>query len=392
MTNRHVLILPSGYPSVHSPVLGIFFKLQAQALHEYGHKVGVIYPDFRSLRTFSFESLFNHRFQYSRVIENGIFVIRYNAWNILSAKLRLYLQCKVTLKLVENYITTYGKPDILHSHCALWAGYAAKMVSDRFDIPFVVTEHSSEFSRNLFMPWQVALIEKTYCASSANIAVSNALSKITDKYRPNPVIKVIPNMVDTEFFTLPPRRRKNKPFVFLFIAILTKVKGANFLIEAFSRQFKGDMNFLLEIGGDGPALPELKVLANTFGITEQVNFLGRLSQAEVRNAMWRANAFVMPSLFETFGIVLIEAMSTGLPVIATRCGGPEDVLSEDRKNNGILVMPANSNALGNSMRYLFNNIGNYIEENIRESIIENFGQQEVAKRISAVYETVLSQN
>ena len=94
---------------------------------------------------------------------------------------------------------------------------------------------------------------------------------------------------------------------------------------------------------------------------------------------------VLPSLYETFGVTLIEAMASGLPVIATRCGGPEELVNKD---TGILVEPDNCNALISAINYMIDNLQDYSPELISRYARERFSYKSVGRQFDKVYHTV----
>ena len=102
----------------------------------------------------------------------------------------------------------------------------------------------------------------------------------------------------------------------------------------------------------------------------------------MRTAMHQCDVFVLPSLYETFGVVLIEALAAGKPVIATRCGGPESIVNDE---NGLLVAPANSDALGRAMRQMVEAIDRFNKDIIRSDCIARFSRQAVIEQLGRVY-------
>src|SRR4030042_748564 len=152
-------------------------------------------------------------------------------------------------------------------------------------------------------------------------------------------IKVIPNMVNGDYFHFPEKPRENDPFVFLSAGRLAAVKGLDIIISAFGELLKKtDRKVFLRIAGRGELREQLEKQVQQSGLSESVTFLGRVSRDQMVQEMHGANCFVLASTYEAFGVVLIEAMSTGLPVIATRSGGPESILDE---SCGLLVEPGN---------------------------------------------------
>ena len=124
-------------------------------------------------------------------------------------------------------------------------------------------------------------------------------------------------------------------------------------------------------------------MAQQMGLSEKCRFLGSLAPSEVRNQMQQCDVFVLPSLQETFGIVLGEAMSCGKPVIATRCGGPEYVVTPE---TGLLVDAADPVALADAMeRFILGHV-KYDPKIIRQTVKERFGKEAYLDNISKVYD------
>jgi len=122
-------------------------------------------------------------------------------------------------------------------------------------------------------------------------------------------------------------------------------KGFNILLEALAELKAVDMNFSLQIAGDGPGFHSLRALSTELGISENVQFLGR--RDDVPNLMKNADLFVLPSLREPFGIIVLEAMAMGTPIIATRCEGPLEILDDQ---SAILVDKGEKSALFDGLR------------------------------------------
>ncbi len=392
MSRHHVLIIPSWYPTVKKPLNGIFFKEQAIALKRQGNKVGIIYPELRSIRTLFQKDMGKFLFgEMSTHEENGLLTIR--SYNFSPPKMRkssAKLWIRKAQQLTEYYISKFGKPDIIHAHSVLWGGVAAKEISEKLGILYLITEHSSAYARNLIQEWQIPKIKMALDSANRIIAVSKGLASSLRKFTSKP-IDVVPNIVNTDFFHLPERQKETHPFRFLTVAMLTKEKAIDILIRAFAKAFQNQNNVILEIGGDGEERENLENLAVNLEIREHVNFLGMLSRERVREAMWRANVFVLPSYIETFGVVFIEAMSTGLPVIATKCGGPEDfVISKV----GYLLKPGNIDELSEALKDSYEKYEKWHKNalNIRKYTIERFSEKAIVSELNAIYDRTKGRN
>ena len=387
---KHVLILPSFYSNPEKPVMGSFFRDQAFALKKRGITVRVVFFENRSLRAWGIRKMRENHFQINLNDDNGLPTLRMHGWNPLAQTTMGALAWSyLTVRLIDSYIERFGLPDLIHAHCALWAGYAAAIIKKKHKVPYVLTEHSTGIAGNTIPNSAVNYVRKAYTDANALVSVSLGLSNAMRRYCPDEDIFVVPNVVHTDYFTLPSERRAPPPFIFLAVAHLVERKGMHVLINAFARKFQNDDNVKLEIGGDGPSRQRLENLSERLGVKEKIIFLGALSRQQVREAMWRAHCFILPSFLETFGVVLIEAMSTGIPVIATRCGGPEYFIKPEFGN---LVSAGDEEALGVAMESILANYGDYSGKVIHNHINAMFGELSLADKLFEIYKIALYEN
>jgi len=389
MSDLHVLVIPSWYPTKHGILRGIFFREQAIALREEGVKIGVVYPDFRSLREISATALLENYFQSTMQLDHGVPTYRVSVWNIPIKKVKQRVFVVLANYMLKKYIHEFGMPDVLHAQSALYGGLAAKFVGSELGIPYVVTEHSSSVCTGLFEDWQPSVISNVYENAASVVSVSGYLAGKMRSYYSSGSIEIVPNYIDSDFFCEPPLERVMTPYRFLSIGWLNGKKGMELLIRAFSAAFASNRNILLEIGGDGPERLALEKLVAELGIKNSVIFLGSLDREQVRDAMWRASAYVSASQLETFGVTIIEALSTGLPVIATRSGGPEDIISSQV---GMLVENKNVDALAYGLSYIFNHRNGFFgkQKEIRDYSVRKFGKSIVSKKMIKIFIDAIS--
>ncbi|NEZ45607.1 glycosyltransferase family 4 protein [Clostridium niameyense] len=384
--DMHILVIPSWYPTLECPLNGIFFKEQSRNLLDFNVKVGVVYPEVRWLSSLSFSKLKINHFQIREYNEDGVTTIRKHGWNLRPKfpKKRAMYWVSQAVKLSDLYIKKHGKPDVIHAHSTIWGGYAAMVLSKKYNIPYVVTEHLTEFARGLIENWQVPYIKEIFNNANKSLAVSTPFSKLLQKYS-DKEIGVIHNPVDISFFEIPESREK-EPFTFLCVAFLAHKKGIDVLIKSFNKAFKNKKNVKLKIGGDGDQRSNLEKLTKDLGLSDQIEFLGILSRGEVKKQMQESNVFVLPSRFETFGIVYIEALATGIPVIATKCGGPEDIVAE---SVGKLIEVEDIGGLSNAMIYIYENYGSYDSKELRKYCSDNFSKEAIANKLINIYKSIL---
>ncbi|HRS66531.1 MAG TPA: glycosyltransferase, partial [Spirochaetia bacterium] len=176
-------------------------------------------------------------------------------------------------------------------------------------------------------------------------------------------------------------------FIFLSIASLDINKNQNTLLEAFAEQFKNNKNIKLIIVGNGPLKNYLIDKSKQLNVEEQVIFFGSATREQVKLLYNSSDAFVLSSKYETFGVVLIEALSCGLPVIATKCGGPESIITNE--NVGELVA-IDKEQIGKAMLKVYKNYQKYDREYIRKYAIDNFSNSVVVGKLIKIYEDVIS--
>lgn len=363
----HVLIIPTLYPNDYNPVSNIFFRDQAEALANNGITVGVL-----AIVPITMQQIIKQK-----RIKFGLKVFKKNNVTTYlyqfpvppkSFSLQQILRKIIGLKIYKKYLRNQGKPDLLHVH-TYKAGITAIAIKEKYNIPFVVTEHSSCFIRGSLSQIEQRVARKTFSMSSCNLAVSvKFVEKLEEMFSLK--FNYLPNVVDTDFFR--PSKRNVKSFdriVFLNIANLVDVKQQDLLLNAFSEVVKVSKNVILRIGGTGPKEKDLRLLIDELGLNHHVYLLGKLSRDEVRNEMQQCDAFVLSSKAETFGVVIIEAMACGKPVISTKSGGPDGILVDEEY--GFLVEQKTASLKKGLMKFI--------------SLRTQFESQKITKYINSEY-------
>lgn len=369
-----VTIISRGIPTHKDPLNGIFEYDQAKALAQKGIEVAFVVIDFRA---FSYKRHFG-LFKYE---SEGVHVFE------LSLPLNVYRRAipflqRLLLIPFRYMMKSFGKPDVVHAHFYSIAAIAT-ILKKKYGIPFVITEHSSKLNKpaEQISNLDKRLADKAYQISDQLICVSEALRKnILQNFQHDSI--VIPDMVDNQNFQYLDKVKKEPPFVFVSVGNLIPIKAFNQLIEAFS-QVKD--NAELYIIGDGPERENLKNQINTLNLDSKVKLLGRLSRYEINEIYQNSHVFVLPSQSETFGVSYIEAMYAGLPVIATRCGGPESFVNE---SNGMLVPVNDVDALALAMQTLRQNIHEYRPKEISDNCIAQFSFGVIADKLILEYTNI----
>ncbi len=390
---KHILILPSWYP----PDGGYFFREHSESIANMGYQVDVLVTRVVGVRKLI--QVGSSALRRARIVdENGLRVLRSVYLKIPgSEKRNIKGWSRQVLKQYSRYEKNYGKPDLILAHSATWAGYAASLIKERHKVPYLVAEHRSFFvwstpeAREMVRPYHLPFFEAAYRNCFTVVPVSGSLMKGLTHLMPWIEDKslVIPNMIREDMFLPPEKPRQTNPFVFFWAGRLEHVKGIDLLLEAvhlLKKELKTD--FRVRLAGKGSLRPELELQSEKLGLSGEVVFLGRITRAEMQKEMQRANCFVLPSRYEAFGVVLIEAMASGLPVIATRSGGPDTIVTGE---NGLLVDPDDAPQLAEAMEQMITNYDTRSAENIRSSTIAHYGQTAVMKKYHELFQKILDQ-
>ncbi|KWZ92950.1 glycosyltransferase, group 1 family protein [Citrobacter freundii] len=291
------------------------------------------------------------------------------------------------MKLFLEYKKVYGLPDIMHVHSLDRAGFLAYAISKKYNIPYIVTEHSTAFARSLISQSKKKRLLSVVSFASKQLAVSQPFSELLNSTFPNSNWTYLPNIVSDKFLLASEAKDKiDNIFTFINICMLTEKKRVENLIKAFSLLSEKYNDIQLKIGGDGVCRNDLEELAIELNIDNKIKFLGALTRDEVFIQINQADAFVLSSEYETFGVVLIEALALGKPVVATRCGGPESIVTDEV---GVLVEKNSVPALCNGMEMIYTNRENLDANKIRTYCQKNFSEDAVTDKLLHIYQNIL---
>ncbi|MCK5693612.1 MAG: glycosyltransferase [Bacteroidales bacterium] len=390
---KRILIIPSWYP----PDGGYFFKEHSEALLKTGWRVDVLVNRLVGVRKLMQAGRSALR-PYRVSEENGLRVIRSAYLKVPgNEKYNILGWARQCARIYRRYEQQFGRPDLILAHSVTWAGYASYLLRQRYGIPYVIVEHrsffvwSSEEARQMVESYHVPLFKLAYDNCEKLILVSDSLRKGIESLVPSTMERsmVIPNMIREDLFLPPEEARNSDPFVFLWAGRLEHVKGVDLLLEAVkSLSDKTDVVFLVRLAGKGSLRAELEQQAVALGVNDLVSFLGRLSREEMLKEMQEANCMVLPSRYEAFGVVLIEAMATGLPLIATRSGGPDSIVT---KENGLLIERENADELAGAMQEMMANINAYSAQKIRAQCLKRYGDSSVMEQYNQLFLQLLAE-
>lgn len=369
-----IIVLGSGVPSVSYPLLGSFAFGQAKALAEDGHDVTYFALDLRSF--------FRRRaFGISNGVEsNGL------KWYIISipiGAIPIGLLCRIggyAFSILYRRVFKAEKPDIIHAHF-MEIGCMASSLAKKNKIPLIITEHSSIMNRSVLPRGFKKCAEKAYNNASAVIAVSEKLAN-NIKELTGINCAVIPNMINTSVFSKADTT-EHKGFRLVTTSNLIPLKRTIDLIKSVELLSTNYPDISLDIIGDGFLKNELKQYVDTHGLSKRVLFHGYLPSEQIAKIYSISDCFALVSSTETFGVVYVEALASGLPVIATRCGGPEDFINN---NNGLLIEVEDLQALQSAIIYMYKHATDYPKETLKQFAVDSFSPHAIVKRLVSLYQ------
>ena len=381
----HVMFIPSWYDNNRNKVHGSFFREQATKLQDAGIKVTVAYNEIWPLTLLG---KVNEKIGINFNVEKGLRTYRYKNYNFIPKNPLMFKVFDRRMdKLYSEIVKKEGKVDIIHAQSSLWGGISASYIAKKYNIPLIITEHSSVKRGAYVRDSYYNRIVESYNSADKLIAVGNGLKEELKELTNRNDIKVIGNLVDLSIFDISNIKKDDNDFIFFSLAFLEGEKGFDTLIKAFAKKFK-NQSVKLVIGGEGSQKEWLKSIARDENVEKQVIFTGALIREEVSKWMNRCDVFVLPSRYETFGVVYIEALASGKPTIGAYNGGAEDIIS---KEVGILVEKDNVVDLGNAMEYIKNNIEKYDPQEVRKYCINKFSPEIIVNKIINVYQEVIKE-
>ncbi len=371
-----VLFITTAYPTEEAPVAGVFVKEHALAAAEHAD-VAVLHLDRRG----------GHRGlpRPTRIAGEEL-----PTWRVT------YAWTPVPLSVAAHFAAAYRgwsavarsgfEPDVVHAHFFL-AGVPAVILGRRARKPVVITEQWS-----IFLPEDPAELTRplrtaarfAYERASLVLPASDALRRGIEANGIHARFEVLPNVVDTSLFGDGAGPRNGR---LLAVGLLYEAKGYEYLLEALAILRREGRAVDLDVIGDGPGREEYARLVRDLELDGHVVFHGIVPKPEVARRMREASLFVLTSRYDNNPCVLIEAMASGLPVVATAVGGIPEVVDE---RSGVLVAPRDPRSIADGIAAALDGIDRWDRAAIATAASARYGRAEIGRRLASVYERVTS--
>lgn len=377
----YILHIPSWFPDEENAFRGNFIEKHIDAISQF-------YP------SVTLKVVKKNQFDSPRLIEkkgNNIIVTYFyktkrsfigRIWNRFNRKYRYQ-------KMAKEILHQYGKPSLIHLHVALPMGIFAKELSQKWNIPLVLTEHWSIYHEQNYTNLKPALAKKiasVYSNLDGFTAVSENLRRRISYLFPNIKSCVIHNVVNMKLF-LPGQVANGKKNIVHISTLNEEAKNITGLLNGIKLLSELRDDFILKIIHESRN-ENAETFVRENGLTEQVLFLGSKTEEEVAEELQKSDFLLLFSNYENLPCVIIESFACGKPVISTDVGGISEIVDKER---GILVKAKDEKELVAQLHYMLDHSDQYHSEKIRKYATEHFAPEVIGKQFADFYKEILSE-
>ena len=277
--------------------------------------------------------------------------------------------------------------DLIHAHFSSPSGTIARILSRESGKPYVVTEHSSRFDltfeQGVDVPEVLVDAKRIICVSPG---IKHSIESVAGSELLN--LSIIPNPIDTsEFKPSVSAETHTGPLRLLFVGHLLPRKGVDVLLSALGRITNEGTDAELVVIGTGLEMDRLRKQAASLGLDSRVHFLGARPHEEMASYYSESDVVVLSSYAESFGVVVVEALASGKPVVATRSGGPEHIIDD---TVGVLVETGDSDGLADAILNVADRLDTFVPEKLAGFVRNRYSMKYVGGQISTVYSETIA--
>ncbi len=291
------------------------------------------------------------------------------------------------IQLCQEVIKKEGKPKVIHVHVALYAGFVGLWLSRKLNVPLVMTEHSTLYTgKETSIKSSIKRRVGRLVLNSADIILP--VSKQLDReliYRGfnSNKSKVVHNVVSSLFFETPTKRITDHVSFIHVSSLNEEQKNISGMIEAFE-EFQGhNIPFHWTLVGNYNIMTTKNRLENSILNESNYSLVGPLSQESLAELLSHQDVFVLFSNYESFSVVVAEAMAAGLPVITSRCGGITEEIDDDI---GIQIEKGNISSLTKALVDMSQHHSEYDKNYIRGYAESRYSTKAVGEELRLIYQ------
>ena len=396
-----IAIITSSFPRHQGDYQGNFIYHQAHGQVERGNEVHVICPHISGLPFHEImDGIIVHRFPYFYPYRFQCLSSNTGMYTALRQSFLAGLQ--LPLFLISELLCTWWvihryRIELIHSHWFVPSGLVGAAIAFIERKPHVLTSHVLD--ANLFGKFRFSLPVLSAIVASADLITTNS------RYTKQQIEALVPLQCPCRVIPMgvspsnnPPSQKNSHNHTILFVGRLVEWKGIDTLIRSMTIVRKAIPDSRLNIVGEGLLREPLRRLVQDTGLTDAVCFCGRLSDEDLIKHYDSASILVLPSrafqglVMEGLGVVLLEAMSQGIPVIGSNIGGIPDIIDDGR--NGFLFQSEDEKNLAEKIIILLSDA--VLAERFRQSgydtVRTRFSWENISRQFSETYELVLDEH
>lgn len=363
-TKQHIIFLCRWYPHRYDPMFGLFVQRHAEAEALY-NDVTAIYVHADTAAT--------KKYEICRTEENGVDTIRvyYRKRDKISSIWRFWHSCQMALRLA-------GPANRIHVHVLTRMGVVAWWEKKKHHTPYLITEHWSRYlPGNDYHGWLRKKMTKLVVrdAEVVTTVTENLATAMKAHGLNNERYVVLPNVVDTDLFQ-PTEHHHEVPRIIHISCFEDKSKNISGLLESLRLVANQGCDYEAVLIGEGMDYEAMKQKAHEMSLDDKVRFTGLLQGKALVDELASGDFLVLSSNYENMPVVILEALSCGLPIVSTHVGGISEMVND---SNGILVPARNIEALANAITTMCETYSQYDKDTLRNPIIEKYGKESVGK-------------
>ena len=380
MSRKKVLFLSSWYPTKNNPTNGDFVQRHAQAIARL-HNVVLLHV--------AYDSNCKSQRELVSLKTNDLeeYILYFSLPKMLTF-LKPFFICFFYIKLFHQIVKQQGKPDVIHANIVYPMGVVAFLFHFIYSIPYVITEHWTGYlqaSEITISKVKLKLIRFIVKFSSVVITVGRDLQESMQQLGIRGNYTVVNNVVETNIFK-PVVNRVGLPYRIIHVSSLKEPhKNITGMLRAIKTVSEKRSDFVLDIVSENHD-ESLISLCKELSIDSIVHFHGKKSRTELASMMQRAAFLVLFSNYETFSCVIIEAFSSGIPVLSTNVVGVKEHITTDK---GIMIDCRDEETLVKNIHYLLDHFDQYNSKELHDYAECHFGYNAVSKVISDIYESII---
>ncbi len=383
MPEPHLLYIPLWYPHTGDPMLGLFVKKHANAAIEAGYRVSVAFAIAAK------EAGRQKVYQIKTTQRNGLLEVEvtYTAAKGIIGKIR---QLRAWQKAINKAVELGGKPNLIHAHVLTRTAVFAMLYGWKYRVPFIITEHWSRYyPENAQFKGRInKMITQWVLNKAAKVTVvSYRLALAMKSHGLDFGTEILPNVVDTNLFKPINHNDTTVKKIVSISCFDEKAKNLFMLLDAFKMLLQENKNMQLILIGEGNDLEITKKHASDLGLTaEEVIFPGMLQNEALVSQLQNASCLALSSNYETFGIVVFEALACGVPVVATDVA---DIALHISAKMGRVIPTNNALAFKKALLEVLDHPESFPPEPMRDFVLQHYSPEAIAKHLDRLYKPLL---